>query len=94
MLKHLFFISILFVLLLPFKVNSLEVKDLYQARVSVESQASTHRQKAIKEALRAVMVKVGGETTVLTNKILKNAVKKSNNYITQYRYTRKMASFI
>jgi len=89
MLKHLFFISILFVLLLPFKVNSLEVKDLYQARVSVESQASTHRQKAIKEALRAVMVKVGGETTVLTNKILKNAVKKSNNYITQYRYTRK-----
>ena len=89
MLKYLFSISILVTLLLPFNAFSLEVNDLYQARVSVDSQASHHRKNAIKNALRAVMVKVGGENTVLDNKILKTAIKNSNNYITKYRYIRK-----
>lgn len=83
-----------FVLILAFNTlfnsvaNAVEVKNLYQASVQVNSQASVHRRAAIKAALRSVLVKVGGQKTVLTHKTLKKAVVNYNLYITQYRYQR------
>lgn len=68
---------------------AVEVNDLYQASVPVDSQSSKLRRQATKKALQAVMLKVGGEQSVLENEVLKKAVANYNSYITQYRYHKK-----
>ncbi len=68
------------------QVAAVEVNDLYQASVPVDSQSSKLRREASKKALQAVMLKVGGEQSVLDNEVLKKAVSNYNNYITKYRY--------
>ena len=40
---------------------ALEVNDLYQANVVVDSQARQQREQAIKKALQGVFLKIGGK---------------------------------
>ncbi len=83
---------IIFVLINLFtipRLTAIEVHDLYQASVPVISQASSHRKNAIKRALQAVMVKVGGKQSVLLNDTLKQAIVNNNLYLTQYLYQRR-----
>ncbi|MCW8863616.1 MAG: DUF2066 domain-containing protein [Colwellia sp.] len=70
-------------------VQALEVKDLYQASVAINSQTSRDRSAALKDALAIVMIKVGGEKSVLENAVLKKALKNHQQYLTQYRYQQK-----
>jgi hypothetical protein len=71
------------------KLAALEVNDLYQASVIVDSQANKQREQAIKEALQAVFLKVGGNESVLTHEVLKKAKKRASRYVSQYRYQQK-----
>lgn len=66
--------------------HALEVKDLYQASVNVDSQSSRERSDALKKAMQAVMLKVGGQVSVLDHDVLQEALKIANTYITQYHY--------
>jgi len=66
--------------------HALEVNDLYQASIKVNSQANNERKSALKQAMQAVMLKVGGQLSVLDNDVLKKALKSANSYITQYHY--------
>lgn len=70
-------------------MSAIEVTDLYQARISVTSQASGDRNKALQQAMQLVFVKVGGQESILSNKILRQAQRKVSQYVTQYRYERK-----
>ena len=70
------------------RLSALEVDDLYQASVPVESQARTQREQAIKLALKGVFIKVGGGENVLTNKVLRQAQKIARRYMSQYHYQR------
>jgi len=80
----LLFVIVDFIFLMP--VQAVEVKDLYQASVEISSQTSRDRPAALKRALGAVMIKVGGEKSVLANDIIKKALKNHQQYLTQYRY--------
>lgn len=81
------FVIVAFISLTP--AHALEVKDLYQASVAINSQTSRDRSAALKDALAAVMIKVGGKKSVLDNAILKKALKNHQQYLTQYRYHQK-----
>lgn len=70
-------------------IYAVEVKDLYQASVPINSQNSRDRAVAIKKALAAVMIKVGGDTHVLENDVIKEALRNYNSYLSQYRYQQK-----
>ncbi len=80
----LLFVIVDFIFLIP--VQAVEVNDLYQASVAISSQTSRDRPTALKEALGTVMIKVGGEKSVLDNDIIKKALKNHQQYLTQYRY--------
>ena len=72
---------------------ALEVNDLYQANVVVDSQARQQREQAIKKALQGVFLKIGGKKSVLTHDVLKKAQKNASRYVSQYRYQRKDETF-
>ncbi|HCM48692.1 MAG TPA: DUF2066 domain-containing protein [Colwellia sp.] len=85
-----YFIIIILVLLLPSPSSlALEVNDLYQANVVVDTQDRIQREQAIKEALQGVFLKVGGKKSVLAHNVLKKAQKRASRYVSQYRYQRK-----
>jgi len=69
---------------------AVEVNDLYQSEVLVTSQSKTDRVAALKKAMRAVVLKVGGQESVLLNPSVKTAINRYNNYITQFHYDRKL----
>jgi len=86
------FILLLFViigLITLSPAQAVEVNDIYQASVAVNSQTSRDRALALKKALAAVMLKVGGEKSVLENDLIKKALKKHQVYLNQYRYQHK-----
>ena len=73
--------------LLPFTATeAVEVKDLYQASVTINSRNNTDRGIALKDALAAVMIKVGGNKSVLNNIMIKKSLNDYRLYLTQYRY--------
>ena len=67
---------------------AIEVKDLYVAKVNVSSQTSSQRSKALKAAMKGVIIKVGGKSSFLQQPIIKKALKNYNSYVQQYRYQR------
>ncbi|MEW6982767.1 DUF2066 domain-containing protein [Colwelliaceae bacterium 6471] len=66
--------------------QAIEVEDLYLAKVPVQSQASNLRANAIKQALAAVFLKVGGKQSAIEQPIFKQAIRNYNKYLSQYRY--------
>lgn len=86
MFRYLFVFIILIFSLLSVKLSALEITDLYQASIPVDSQARKIREQAIKLALKDVLLKVGGKKSVLTHDVLKKAQKKPSPYVSQYRY--------
>jgi hypothetical protein len=91
MFKTLILLLLVMVSFLPFTaIEAVEVKDLYQASVTINSRNNTDRAIALKEALSAVMVKVGGNKSVLDNKIIKKSLNDYRLYLNQYRYQLKI----
>ncbi|NQY89748.1 MAG: DUF2066 domain-containing protein [Colwellia sp.] len=87
MFKTLIFLLFVIASFLPFSaIEAVEVKDLYQASVTIKSRNNTDRATALKEALAAIMVKVGGNKSVLANKIIKKSLLDYRLYLNQYRY--------
>jgi len=90
MLKHLNSVILaLSVFSFSFFVTAVEVKDLYQASVIIQTQNSSDRVSALKKALAVVMLKVGGEKSVLNNPEIKKALVNYRLYLNKYRYQQK-----
>lgn len=89
MFRFPFVIFMLVLLLFSANLLALEVRDLYQSHVVVESQDKVQRENAIKQALQSVLLKVGGKKSVLTHDVLKAAQKTASRYVSQYRYQQK-----
>jgi len=68
--------------------GAVEVKDLYQAKVPVSSQAKAERSRALKQALRSVIIKVSGQESAVENDTVKQAVANHRQYLSQYSYER------
>jgi len=73
-----------FIAIIP--AQAVEVNDLYQARIAIQSQTNRDRPAALKQALAAVLLKVGGGKSVLKHSILKKSLNNHQKYLTQYRY--------
>jgi len=71
---------------LPLNISAIEVENLYSAKVAVPSQSAGDRNQALKNALRAILVKVGGKE--IAHPLLAQAIKNYNQYVTQYQYIR------
>ena len=65
---------------LSLKINAIEVENLYSAKVAVASQSTGDRNQALKKALRAVFVKVGGKK--IEHPLITQAIKNYNKYVT------------
>lgn len=90
MLKKInFLLFVIIVLLTSMAVEAVEVKGLYQASIAINSQNSSDRASALKKALAAVMLKVGGEKSVLDNAVIKKSLRNYRLYLSQYRYQQK-----
>jgi hypothetical protein len=89
MLRAFFILFMLVFSLVSEKSFAVEVNDLYKSSVVVNSQANEQRQRATQSALANVFLKVGGKKSVLTNGVLRKALKSPNRYVSQYHYQRK-----
>jgi hypothetical protein len=85
MLRHL---KILGLLLFISTANAIELTDLYQAKVTVTSQSNGEKNNALKQAMRQVLLKVGGQSSVLADENVKKALNNYQQFIAQYSYQR------
>lgn len=72
------------------KVSAVEVKNLYNAKVFVNSQTNSEQKRALQQAMGAVVLKVGGQQKLLTNSTIKKGLKNYSRYVANYRYQRKV----
>jgi len=83
---------VLFVVLSTFfssmQISAVEVENLYNAKVIVNSQTNSEQKRALQQAMRAVVLKVGGQQALLSETEIKKAVKNVNRYVANYRYQR------
>lgn len=84
-----FLLFVIIAFLTSATIEAVEVKDLYQASVAIDSQNTRDRAEALKKALAAVMIKVGGEKSILDNDVIKDALSNYSSYLSQYRYQQK-----
>lgn len=64
------------------------VANLYTVMVKVESQSSSELQRAGRQALAELFIRVSGQAEVLNNDTVAAAVRKAETYTRQYRYER------
>lgn len=83
------FTTIFISISISLSINAVEVKDLYVAKVPTESQGKSDRNLALKQTLRAVLIKVGGHQSVLNHEAIKPQLNRYNNFVTHYRYERR-----
>jgi len=69
-------------------VYSVEVKNLYNAKVEVNSQTNSERKRALQQAMGAVLIKVGGQQALLSNTTMRKGLRNASRYLTKYRYQR------
>ncbi|NQZ24396.1 MAG: DUF2066 domain-containing protein [Colwellia sp.] len=70
------------------KIFAVDVENLYNAQVIVNSQINSERKRALQQAMRAVVLKVGGQHSLLSATEIRKAVKNVSRYVANYRYQR------
>ena len=72
--------------LLPGVVSALPVSGLYGHEVAVANQSDAERNRAFREALAAVVVKVTGDTRWLENSAVRQALDSAQSFVEEIRY--------
>jgi len=85
------YLIVLYLIFVSLPAQSVEVKDLYLAKVAVPSQSQSARDRAIKEAFKTVLVKVGGKPAILEEPYIKSSLAKYRQFVVAYRYEKKMS---
>ncbi|WP_448548608.1 DUF2066 domain-containing protein [Thalassotalea fusca] len=80
------YLIVLYLIFVSLSVQSVEVKDLYLAKVAVTSQSQNARDQAIKEAFKTVLVKVGGKPSILNEPFIKRSLAQYKQFLVAYRY--------
>lgn len=81
------YIALYLLMFTCFSLSAVEVNDLYVAKVEVTTQLLTERNQALKKAMSAVILKVGGDKEVLRSPVIKSALRRYKNYYSQFHYT-------
>ena len=77
---------IVFACILTGYAHGVEVRDLDDASIKVESRGKGERTKALKEALSQVLIKNTGNTTILSHELVKEKLRTPSSMLSQYRY--------
>ncbi|MEX1220633.1 MAG: DUF2066 domain-containing protein [Idiomarina sp.] len=72
--------------LLSATAAAVELDDLYEAQVSVYSQAQAERQRALEQVFEQMIVKVTGNSGVVSEDAVKQAKGQVSDYLVQYGY--------
>ena len=75
-------------LLVPISSHAEMVRDLYEAQVPVSSQSAQALERASREALSDVLVKVSGSVEVLANPTIAAAIRDARKQVQQYSYNK------
>lgn len=70
--------------------SAVVIEDLYDAKVPVTDQAEATQNKAIKQALKQVFVKVSGSQTLLNDEQIVKHLSRASTLIRSYSYERKL----
>ena len=81
-------IWVLLIAMLATSVRAEVVADLHSATVPVASQSSQALAAAAKEAMKDVLVKVSGSSTLLSNPVITKALSDARSHVQQYAYSR------
>lgn len=73
-------------ILLVSSLGAQVVPHLYQVEVPVVSQATDLRETAINQGFQQVLIRVSGNSQVLKNKNIVEALSQADNYVEQYSY--------
>ncbi len=65
---------------------AVELKELYQFRVQVNSQSPSERQQALQEALQATLLKLSGDSQLEDHPLVNQALRNVRDYVVQYGY--------
>ncbi|SFV24638.1 DUF2066 domain-containing protein [Pseudidiomarina donghaiensis] len=65
---------------------AVELKQMYQARVPVASQAAADRDAALQEALQRTFIRVSGDDSLLAHEEVRLALQNVRNFVQQYGY--------
>ena len=83
-LKYITLCALLLIWGLP--AQAVQLKGLYEAEVELTDQALSTRATAMGEAMAAVLLKVSGSAAVLSEPVIKSAMKNASRYVQQFRY--------
>ncbi|MBR9727107.1 DUF2066 domain-containing protein [Shewanella intestini] len=73
-------------LLLCTSASAVEIQNLDQANIKVDSRGKTERNHALKQALSVTFIKNSGDASVLSDTLIKEYVQNPNRLLTQYVY--------
>jgi hypothetical protein len=85
--RQIFIFFFFCLVILPLRVSAEDVEHLYEAEVAVPSQASADRLKAIQQGFQQVLVKVTGQSTILTVPAVRTLNQQARSFVQQYRYS-------
>jgi hypothetical protein len=80
------YLIVFYLIFVSLQVQSVEVKDLYLAKVSIENQSRGAQDQAIKQAFETVLIKVGGNPSVLNQPSVKRSLAQYKQFVVAYRY--------
>jgi len=83
MFRYWFVFTLLF---LSKPLLAVEVADLYSAKVELSSQTQQDKNKALKAAMQAVLIKISGDHQVMSNTFIKKETQRYTKYLTQFNY--------
>lgn len=66
--------------------SAVELKQLYQSSVAVNSQAAAERDQALQTALRQALLKISGDDSLLEQASVRQALRNVRDYVVQYGY--------
>src|SRR5690554_1087201 len=78
--------SVLILLCISLSVQTLPVQGLYESEIAVSSQGEAERNRAYREALEQVIVKVTGERRWLDNARIAQALSTAGSYVAEVSY--------
>lgn len=76
----------LWLVLVPPVQAAVEITQLYQARVGVESQSNSERTRALREALSQSLLRISGDDQMLQHPRVQQALRNVPDYIMQFGY--------
>ena len=65
---------------------AVEIKQLYQARVNVPSQATAERTRALRQALNDALLRISGDDQLLQHSEVQQALRNVSDFVMQYGY--------